>query len=167
MKKLIFIFALVFLTSCGTNKSKEAYCFSVVFENVNNNAKITLYCKTPKENPEESLTDIPLSFYGKDFNDAFVNANKGEYAVYFNSIKAYFFDKELSFDNIKEISLILLDNSKYKTDNHIYLTKENNDIKELHSIAEDICRSENINRTHLKKYTSTLKGLKKLLENEK
>ena len=167
MKKLIIILALFFLTSCSAYKSKEAYCFSVVFENQEDNAKITLYCKTPKENSEENMTDISLSFYGNNFNDAFKNTNKGQYEVYFNSIKAYFFDKNLSGDDIRELSLILLDNSKYKTDNHIFLPKEKYYANDLHRRAEEICRSEIISRTNLKDYIPTLKGLKNMLENKK
>lgn len=158
MKKilLIVIQLLLLLTSCAANESKKAYCFSMVFEKDADNRAVTAYCKTLKDAASGEMDNIALKFSGKNFKEALDKAGKGDYDIYFSSIHAYYTSKELNKKDLTEISLILFDNAKYRTDNHVFDNKDDAEPEKLHKIAANVCDNEEIRKSEMHLYTSTL-----------
>ena len=158
------------LTSCASEKNKEAYCFSMVFEKENNTAKVTLYCKTPDNEADNGkMKSTIIDATGKDFKTAIKKVENKEFEIYFNSIMAFYLSKKLSTDEVSEIADILLDNTKYKTDNYIYSANisSSNSISKYHNEAEKVCSNEGIGKDSKGDYTPTLKKLRELIIKQK
>lgn len=157
------------LTSCTGEKNREAYCFSMVFEKENNAAKVTLYCKTPDEGANnEKMKNTIIHLSDKDFKTAMNKIENKEYDIYFNSIRAFYLSKKLLSSDLEEIAVILLDNTKYKTDNFIFSpdSAKSQSISEYHKEAEKVCTNEGISKNSKNSYTPTLKGLRELIINK-
>ncbi len=131
----------------------------MVFESQNNSAVVTLYCKTPKNTESSEMKSIKLVFKDKSFDKALKKSGNGEYNIYYNSICAYYPADNLSDDSLHSISVLLLDNAKYKTDNFVFI-KNNISAEKLHKYAKSTCDSESVKRTDTDLYLRTLKALR-------
>lgn len=161
-KNLFLIFSLLpFLTSCMKDAVKEAYCFTVVFERQGNNAITSMYCKTSKKDDPSALETRLLTFEGNDFKTALKEADKGDHNIYFNSICSYYISETLTDKDKKEITLLLLNNTKYKTDNSIFLHSDVSS-EQLHKFAEDTCNNESIRKTRKGLYLPSIEVFRNL-----
>ena len=165
-KKTLALLALIAISllsfsSCTPQNNNEAYCFSIVFEKNNSNAIVTMYCKTKNNDGKDGLEEVKFPFSGEDFKQALSSSEKGKYSIYYNSIVSYYISGELEPKDKKELTLLLLNNSKYKTDNHTMYNKtiSSND---LHKYAKDTCKNESINRIDYHKYGSSLSILRQI-----
>ena len=155
-KALLIITALtLLLTACIKETAKEAYCFSIVFERLESDAKVSMYCKTSGDTDGSSMENITLTFEAADFREAMKKADRGKYNIYFNSIQAYFLSGNLGKDDLKDITLLLLDNAKYKTDNNVLYDK-NITAEKLHSKAKSVCDNDGILRNEKNIYSSSI-----------
>lgn len=165
MKKKMILASLIpiILLSCNKqNLNHEAYCFSIVFDRIDNISSVTMYCKTNSQKSDDMI-QIPLNFRAEDFTSAFSQIKLADYNIYLNSISAYYFSGNLTEKDKFEITLLLLNNSKYKTDNKIYCKKDI-DITELHIKASDVCDYEGIKKAESNNYKNTLYYLKDIFK---
>ena len=162
------ILLILLLNSCTAQKNKEAYCFSMVFEKSGDSALVTLYCKTPDESDNSGkMKNTKIYVQDKDFKTCINKFKNQKYDIYFNSIKAYYLSGKLSDKELREIAVILLDNTKYKTDNYIFSPASSNlqSISEYHKEAEKVCTDEGISRDNKKNYSPALKRLREHINN--
>ncbi len=166
MKKILplILFIMFMLCSCAKDDSKKAYCFSMVFERISERPSVTAYCKTAKDSASGEMENIVLNFYGKDFKAALGKAGSGDYDIYFNSICAYYLSDTLVEDDVRDISILLLDNAKYKTDNHTFSDKSDTSSERLHKYALEVCKNESIKKTQMELYTPTLKKFRQSVQ---
>ncbi len=147
--------SLMLLTSCSKEDTKTAYCFSMVFERASDECTVTAYCRTADSEGNGDMKNITLSFKGEDFHKAVENADKGEYDIYFGSIRAYYTAPGINRDDINDIMLILFDNTRFGTANKTY-NNDNAPAHKLHAEASEVCKNEDIQKTHRDKYSDTL-----------
>ncbi len=164
IKTVIILLSVLALTSCGKEASKdEAYCFSIVFEKINNSPTATMYCKAQSADGGDngSLSDIKLSFSKASFISAIKEADNSDYEIYYNSTKAIYFPTDVSDEEIKQIMLYFLEHTKYQSCVSVF-TPDNKvtDTKTLHTEAQKICTDEKIKFNEKKNYTFAVKMLK-------
>jgi len=165
MRKSFLLLIIPFiLASCSEQKNKQAYCFSTVFDESDGMVTITNYCKTAsKDSSSQNTVSITLTLTGTDFKEAFSSIEDLEYDIYYNSTLAYFISSSVSEQNIKDLTVILLDNTKHRKDNYIYSPEQiKATTEELHKEAQSICEDETITSNMLKSYIPALTGLRKL-----
>ncbi len=170
MKKLniIFImFSVIMLSSCsGNNQRDEAYCFSMVFEKVNQTPTVTLYCKTSGSggSEQQSVSDTKFSFSANSFTEAIISADKSDNEIYFNSTKTVYFSQDVTKDEIKQIMVYFLNHAKYQSCICIYTPQstDNKGTQTLHSKATEVCINEKIKYTDQQSYTFATKLLRSI-----
>ena len=145
--------------SCEIEKRKDAYCFSLVFERENDNAVMSAYCKT-HESSLSKTENKKLTFTAEDFRSVFDKVSKGDHNIYFGSICAYYLSNSLTDYDLEVITLILFDHSEFRIDTPLMYDR-NISSDDLHIIAENTSKNEQINRSEKWKYSPTISVLRK------
>lgn len=156
------------LFSCSEQSKKDtAYCFSIVFEKVDDIPNVTLYCKIHGDDESGKMNDISFALSSDTFTSALDSSSDKGHDIYFSSTQAIYFSDEVTLSEKEDIIIYFLNNTKYQSSVYILTSAEGikYDASVLHNKALDVCKNEKINYSDKILYTNALTAIRENTEN--
>lgn len=148
----IILFSLMLVSCTDVFSKKEAYCFSGVFDKIDNNYVFSIYAKTVADSKDEEiqLENLNFDFSANSPIQAIKLSEDANYEIYYKSCIALFFSDNLSDNDIYSILVSILNDTKYQS--YVYIYKDTVQVDTLKTEAEKILINEKIDSASKNKF---------------